>query len=171
MDVERIQKINAMALELMKQGLAADREDAVVQAERMFKAKGSGEYAEIRDTMQKVEQEGAPTAPKGESGDLSQDQLKDILEQNTKFVVRKLKELEDKMIAVEKDIATINNKLTYQRPAQPSSQEPPRLGEIPANNQIQRGPDPKVSASNHPRTGNFNEAEVSIEKFFYMGRK
>ncbi|MFA6461686.1 MAG: hypothetical protein WCV90_05425 [Candidatus Woesearchaeota archaeon] len=170
MDVERIQKINAMALELMKQGLATDREDAVNQAERIFKAKGSTEYSGIRDTMQKVDQEAHPDVPRGENGDISQNQLKEILEQNTKYVVRKLKEIEEKMAALEKEIASINNKLTYQRPVQ-SSQEPHRLGEIPANNTIQRGPDPVVSAANHPRTGNFNEAEVSIEKFFYMGRK
>ncbi|MFH0701795.1 MAG: hypothetical protein V2A62_05155 [Candidatus Woesearchaeota archaeon] len=170
MDVERIQKINAMALELMKQGLATDREDAVVQAEKIFKTKGATEYSSMRDTMQKVEQQATIDTPKGETGDLSQNQLKEILEQNTKYVVRKLKEIEDKMLALEKDIASINNKMTYNRPVQ-SSQEPPRLGEIPANNQIQRGPDPKISSSNHPRSGNYTENEVSIEKFFYMGRK
>ncbi len=170
MDVERIQKINAMALELMKQGLATDREDAVNQAERIFKAKGSTEYSAIRDTMQKVEEQAAPETPRGEAGDISQSQLKDILEQNTKYVVRKLKEVEEKLAALEKDIASINNKMTYSRPVQ-QDQAPPRLGEIHTPNVIQRGPDPKISATNHPRTGNFNEAEVSIEKFFYMGRK
>lgn len=170
MDVERIQKINAMALELMKQGLATDREDAVNQAERIFKAKGSTEYSGIRDTMQKVEQEAHSDVPRGENGDISQNQLKEILEQNTKFMVRKLKELEDKIAALEKEVASINTKLTYNRPVQ-QDHAPPRLGEIHTPNTIQRGPDPVVSAANHPRTGNFNEAEVSIEKFFYMGRK
>ena len=37
MDVERIQKINNLALELMKQGLAENREDAVNQAEKIFR--------------------------------------------------------------------------------------------------------------------------------------
>jgi len=168
MDVERIQKINAMALELMKQGLATDREDAVNQAERIFKAKGSTEYSAIRETMDKVEQQATMDTPKGEGGDISQSQLKEILEQNTKYVVRKLKEIEEKMANMEKEIISLNNKMTYQRPAQ---QEAPKLGEIHTPNTIQRGPDPVVSAANHPRTGNFNEAEVSIEKFFYMGRK
>ena len=36
MDVENIQKINSLALSLMKQGLATDREDAVKQAERAY---------------------------------------------------------------------------------------------------------------------------------------
>jgi len=170
MDVERIQKINAMALELMKQGLAADREDAVTQAERIFKARGSGEYTEMRDTMGKVEQQAHIDTPKGEAGDISQNQLKDILEQNTKYVVRKLKEIEEKIAALEKDISSINTKMTYNRPVQ-ATQEAPKLGEIHTPNPVPRGPGAQVSASSHPRTGNFNEAEVSIEKFFYMGRK
>ena len=51
MDVERIQKINKLALDLMRQGLASDRDDAVVQAEKIFRAK-DGEYSSIRDRMQ-----------------------------------------------------------------------------------------------------------------------
>lgn len=165
MDVERIQKINAMALELMKQGLATDREDAVVQAEKIFKTKGATDYASIRDTMQKVEQQATIDTPKGDSGDLSQEQLKEILEQNTKFVVRKLKEIEEKIVALEKDIASINTKMTYQRSVQPTE------ATASQQSQIQRGPNPTVSAANHPRSGSYTENEVSIEKFFYMGRK
>ena len=36
MDVERIQKINNLALDLMKQGLAPDREAAIAQDEKIF---------------------------------------------------------------------------------------------------------------------------------------
>ena len=36
MDVELIQKINNLALDLMKQGLAQDREEAVEQAEKVY---------------------------------------------------------------------------------------------------------------------------------------
>ena len=41
MDVEQIQKINQLALDLLRQGLATDREDAVRQAERIFKGQGA----------------------------------------------------------------------------------------------------------------------------------
>ncbi len=171
MDVERIQKINAMALELMKQGLAADREDAVVQAERIFRSQGANEYSSLRDTMGKVEAEATmDSKPGAEKPALQQDEIRQIMEENTKFMVRKLKEIEDKLQALERDVASINSKMTYQRPATPA-QAPLGPGEIASNHpQIQRGAGQQVGSS-HPRSGNYNDADVSIEKFFYMGRK
>ena len=51
MDVERIQKVNNLALDLMKQGLAQDREEAVTKAEEIFKERDTEDYANIRQTM------------------------------------------------------------------------------------------------------------------------
>ncbi len=52
MDVERIQKINKLALDLMKQGLATSREDAVIQAERTFRDQDASDYSSIRERME-----------------------------------------------------------------------------------------------------------------------
>lgn len=164
MDVERIQKINSLALELMKQGLATDREDAVNQAERIFKARGSTEYSSMRETMSKVEAEAEPK-PKNDAP-LADSQIKDIMEKNTLFIVKKFKEMEERVAALEKEVVTVNNRLLSVRQA-PS----PAAGQPQQQQAIQRGPNPVISAANHPRTGSFNESEVSIEKFFYMGRK
>ena len=57
MDIEQIQKINEMALNLMRQGLAQDRADAVVQAERFFKNQDSSDYSSIRKTLDEVQQD------------------------------------------------------------------------------------------------------------------
>ena len=48
MDVERIQKINNLALDLMKQGLASDKDDAIAQAERIFRAKPEDSFLEVQ---------------------------------------------------------------------------------------------------------------------------
>lgn len=165
MDVERIQKINAMALELMKQGLAADREDAVVQAERIFKARGATEYSSMRETMSKVEAEAEPKPKDGTP--LADSQIKDILEKNTQFIIKKFKEMEERMAALEKEVVTVNNRLLSVRQA-PSAAP---AGQPQQQQTIQRGPNPIISAANHPRSGSYNEGDVSIEKFFYMGRK
>ena len=56
MDVERIQRINNLALDLLKQGLAVNRDDAIAQAEIVFRGdKGTEEYNELRQTINKVE--------------------------------------------------------------------------------------------------------------------
>ena len=181
MDVERIQKINKLALDLMRQGLASDRDDAVVQAEKIFRSK-DGEYSSIRERMQ-----GGPeplqsaaslaltpnTAQAVASADLHPEKVKDILLQNSQFLVKKITEFQEQMQAMRKEL----DMMKQLRMSQPQQQNavpagPPRLGEIPAHNpDIQRGQPTPASATNHPRTGNFKAEEISIEKFFYMGNK
>src|SRR3989344_7596667 len=179
MDVERIQKINKLALDLMRQGLASDRDDAVVQAEKIFRAK-DGEYSSIRDRMQATEpqRESAaslaltPQNGSSASADLHPEKVKDILQQNSQFLVKKITEFQEQIQAMRKELDMIKQ-LRISAPQQSSAPAaPPKLGEIPAHNpDIQRGQPTQASASNHPRSGNYKVEEVSIEKFFYMGNK
>ena len=37
MDIDRIKKINKLAIDLVQQGLAVDKDDAISQAEKIFK--------------------------------------------------------------------------------------------------------------------------------------
>ena len=180
MDVERIQKINKLALDLMRQGLASDRDDAVVQAEKIFRSK-DGEYSSIRDRMQATEPQKessaslalSPQTAQSASADLHPDKVKDILLQNSQFLVKKITEFQEQMQAMRKELDAFKQQRMVQSPQQNSVPAgPPKLGEIPANNpDIQRGQSTPASASNHPRSGNYKVEEVSIEKFFYMGNK
>ena len=176
MDVERIQKINKLALDLMRQGLASDRDDAVVQAEKVFHAK-DGEYSSIRDRMQEpsaaslaatsLSQQQQPAA-----ADLHPDKVKDILQQNSQFLVKKITEFQEQMQAMRKEIESLKQLRMGAPQGAPVSSAPPKLGEIPAHNpDIQRGQAAQATASSHPRSGNYKVEEVSIEKFFYMGNK
>ncbi len=166
MDVERIQKINSLALELMKKGLASDREDAVRQAELVFKNNSSeSNYAEIRELMEKVRPDQAKSG--NETADLSKEKVQEILEKNTQFIVKKMREFQEKMESLEKEVNQLRTQINYQRlptvkeVVGQNQQQPPKLGEI--SNVTVPG--------NHPRSGNYKESDVSIEKFFYMGRK
>lgn len=179
MDVERIQKINKLALDLMRQGLASDRDDAVVQAEKIFRSK-DGEYSSIRERMQGGPEPLQPTSaaslaltPNNQqsgSADLHPEKVKDILHQNSQFLAKKISEFQEQMQAMRKELDMLKQ-LRMSQPQQQNS-APPKLGEIPAHNpDIQRGQPAQASATNHPRTGNFKAEEISIEKFFYMGNK
>ena len=77
MDVERIQKINNLAVDLEKQGLASSREDAIAQAERIFSSEKKEGYNAIKEA----------TAPVQQRSEISQDSIKQILEQNTKYLL------------------------------------------------------------------------------------
>ncbi len=166
MEVETIQKINNLALELMKQGLAKDRSDAVIQAEKIYVQQNGGDYTCLRRTMEEVknEQEGMPKR----EVDLSSENIKEILEQNTSFIVKKLKEFQDKMTSFENEIAALRTKMTYERPVpRPALSSSIQEAEIPK-------PAPKITretAPDHPRSGAYRQEDVSIEKFFYMGGK
>ena len=166
MDVERIQKINNLALDLMKQGLATDREAAIQQAEKVFRGQDAEDYHDIKERMKDVKTE--PQEEKKEAvADISQDQIKDILEQNSKFLVRKIKEFQEKIGSLEREISQLRTQMTYQKlPTVKeviSNKEPnqQKTGEIPSNS----------PPADHPRSGNYNDTDVSIEKFFYMGTK
>ena len=169
MDVERIQKINTLALDLLKQGLAGDREEAVIMAEKIFRNKDGGNSS-IRETMHEVQRHANQQSGNSEPhSEMSQDSMKQIMEQNTKFIVNKFKEIQEKLAALEHEIAAMKGTMrpsaqTNHPSIQPSN--PQLRGSASAASQIQPS-----SAASHPRSGNFGAADVSIEKFFYMGNK
>ncbi|MBS3123776.1 hypothetical protein J4437_04015 [Candidatus Woesearchaeota archaeon] len=190
MDVDQIQKINTLALQLLNQGLAKDRADAVIQAEKIYKGQGGEDYAEIRGRLEPSQP--AVTNLRKEdkvSLGLSEDKIKEILEKNTNFLVKTIKEFHEKVSSMEKEMVELKQKLrnvhsSVSTSSQESSQQAPQpaqqvaqqtygLGEIPANNPYPRGDTVKSnqSSASHPRVGNFSGADVSIEKFFYMGHK
>ncbi len=168
MDVERIQKINALALELMKSGLASDREDAVIQAEKIYRSRDPQEpYKSMRETMQEVKAD-AGRGNTNQSSEMSDDKVKDILEKNTNFMVSKIKEFQDKITALENQIGSLRNQMSYQKPQQSAA---PEVRQMPQSSPQQPMRGESSSSSTHPRSGNYNSSEVSIEKFFYMGSK
>ena len=185
MDVIRIQKINDMALELLKQGLAQDREAAVAQAERIFEGKSADDYQEMRQTVKEVKEEKREIL-EGRDGnrgsDLSDNKIKEILKKNTDFLVRTIKEFNAKISSLETQMADLKSTISgIQGPrikelvtdevppvidredVKPDSnpQETSQREEVPAPQEPKR----------HPRSGNYVENDVSIEKFFYMGSK
>jgi len=201
MDVERIQKINALALDLLKKGLAPDREAAVTQAEQVYRGQGAGaeEYAgfqkrfqETRGEMQNTVQpqgssSSSATSMTGSGSDLAPEKVKDILQQNTNFLVKKIKEFQEKVDALERELATVKNRMLYQNVPRENSvapqqhQEAQMRKEVPilsaSSGAVLHGsesgnggmPRQEVKSEPHPRSGNWKGEDVSIEKFFYMG--
>lgn len=182
MNVDQIQKINALALDLLRQGLASDREDAVNQAERIYEHRYGDSATQMRQTQQAVNSEGHPRPSASSSSysssavtndpELPPEKVKEILEKNTNFLVKTIKEFQERMLAMEKEVSSMRQGMANARVDRMSqSGTPPPLGEIHTTNNIQRGKTEAPTAENHPRTGNFKQAEVSIEKIFYMGPK
>jgi len=168
MDVERIQKVNNLAIDLMRQGLASDREDAIAQAEKIFKERDTEDYANIRERMN----ESQPQQEQQQSSEkeLSQDEIKDILHKNKEFIVRTFKAMQDKIDYFEREMSFLKSKVNSIGPKVKEIV----TNEIPSPNQRieqHQAPSPAQNGNGHPRSGNYVESDVSIEKFFYMGNK
>ncbi len=172
MDIEQIQKINKLALDLMKQGLAADREEAVQQAERIFREQGGSGYSSIRNTMGDVQAEAKLTVQKAAASELSQDSVKEILEKNTTFLVKTIKEFQEKITSLESEMQVLKTRMNFQAPAQRAAEpRPAPQSSAPASSGSGGQSAAQAAAPNHPRSGSYTQQDVSIEKFFYMGKR
>ena len=170
MDVDRIQKVNNLALDLMKQGLAQDREEAVVKAEEIFKERDTEDYANIRQTMEEVKPEIRVEEQREEkTEELSQETIKEILGKNTQFIIKTFREFQEKIAGMEREISFMKNRMLNSGPAvkEVVSNVNKESGQQPA----QQAEQEKPAENSHPRSGNYKNEDVSIEKFFYMGNK
>lgn len=186
MNVEQIQKINNLALHLMKQGLAEDREQAVFQAEKIYQQDNSDDYANFKENM--IQTEFKETSNRGMVQEkLSPDKIENILQQNTKFLVKTIKQFQVQMDLMQREINSMRSKVTYNNIPSASQiltkdvvkspeQDITRINQ--AEPQTQKAPVQQVAPgingkvpNNHPRLGTYSEEDVSVEKFFYMGSK
>jgi hypothetical protein len=174
MDVEQVQKINNLALELMKQGLAPDREAAIAQAEQIYSQGDTQGYNEMRETLQEVQAEKKPEI-KEDTSELTQNEIKTILKKNTDYIVGKLKEFQVKISSMEKIIAELRQR-TNRIQDMPSVKDLMAKG-VEQADEMEITPkgasvkDTPKKQEPHPRVGNYVADDVSIEKFFYMGNK
>lgn len=168
MDVEKIQKINNLALELIRQGLVQDKEEAVRQAERVF---AQQDYSSLRETMTGEKEIMAGAGKEEKTG---QEELKGVVEKNTAFLVGKMKEYQEQIDSLRKEIISLRNEMAGMRGKVDGLKvaTEAKRGEPQQRLEAERGSAGKSSGSSgHPRSGNYNENDVSIEKFFYAGKK
>ncbi len=186
MDVEKIQKINKLALDLERQGLVSNRDEAIAQAEKVFSSENSEAYNSIKDNVDN-DRFNPQITPKDNEKPLSEDKIKTILEQNSSFLVRKIKEFQEKIEMMENEVGVLKDKIAQQKiptigelmaqsksstESVASASQEPQVNEAPAQPQAPTKEEiNKDVPKNHPRSGTYKDDDVSIEKFFYMGSK
>jgi len=162
MDVDKIQKINSLALELMRQGLASDREDAVKQAEMILSKK---DYTNLKETMHEEKEE-----IKSELG-YDSNRLHEIMEKNNAFIVQKIKSFQEQMDSLKKEVENLRGSMTTMNRKVSGFGENSAPRTESSSSSSSSTPNKQTEIRDHPRVGNFTSGEVSIEKFFYAGRK
>lgn len=194
MDVERIQKINNLALDLMKQGLAADKDEAIAQAEKIFRAKPDDSFSgsEMQDNSLQARPVGSSESSdnSSESGKeeekvvLDQAKIEEILEKNVTFLVNKIKEFQEKIDSMEENMSSLRREMSKFRVANRPANAPTVAQHNPTVEQESEVSQPTPSAptqesntqsgpasNGNPRSGGYEEEDVSVEKFFYTGTK
>ncbi len=174
MDVERVQKINSLAMDLVNQGLAADKEEAIKQAEQILAKK---DYSSLNNQVSEVKGEiGGVENTTEQTPELGQEKIKEILQKNTEFIVKRMKQFNDQFLemnnsfdALRGEIDIINGRIKELQMARSNTPEKTQTPEKPP--QEQPPAESNSDHSKHPRSGNFKDQEVSIEKFFYSGSK
>lgn len=153
MDVEKLQKINALANELKKHNFASNSNDAYEQAQEAFKMSEKEEKkAEVAPiTPEKpVEQETKLDA------DFFEKKLQLVLEMNNKKYDKIIAEMQEGMQQMAQEIIKLRD-----RPVE-------RVEKIEKQVQKELKTVPKES---HPKRGEYTSSDVDIQKMFYFGNK
>lgn len=195
MDIEKIQKVNALARELMKHGQARSMDEAVMLAEKqlggtsnveprpgLVTGYGDGNQANPVDSVRTApaSQKTAPasySAPVKESvadnrshDEQSYDRIAfRKLSQQVEQQAGELKAIRMKMNELITEFNSIQEK-AKQKAASPVASQHEMSRAHPKNpDQTQFKPVPKKEP--HARSGNYTPADVNIEKIFYSGHK
>lgn len=160
MDIDRIQKVNMLADNLVKQGLASDKDDAIRQAERIYDVQTPSRVEVVEETL----------APKQDA--MTEERLHEILEKNTQFLVKTIKDFSKRLNEIEQKLASRSRIRVEELPHAPAGSVPASHVAPPPPPPVQADPSPpKRTVPINPRSGNYKDEDVSIEKFFYMGSK
>ena len=151
MDVEKIQKINDLALKLQQQA-GMSREEAAKQAEIMLSKDTNMEVSEI--TPQKLKE--IETQEKSQPNITWQEAMK----KNTDFVVKQFKDIQREIINIKAEMDTLKTHVKNMKTA-----PPPPPAKVETQKELNKEPE------KHPKRGDVKENDVSIEKMFYFGSK
>jgi len=150
MDVEKLQRINALASELRKHNFALSSDEAYQQAEQVYEG-GTG-------TQVLVEQKPMITSQNQDA--LSLRRFEMMLEQNNK-------RYEAEFATYRNAINMLANQLELLK-AELVKSNVERNAERPKEKQAELKTEVKEA---HPRQGNFQPSDVDMQKMFYFGAK
>jgi hypothetical protein len=157
MNVEQIQKINNLALELMKSGMAESRDDAIEQARKIL----DKDHVTKEDNVE-VNSIGVAVNKDEPKKELSKNEIEEILSKNTQYVVRTLKEFQQRIEDMEGKLSLLKSQVNTQRTVR-------EIVRTPQEQNVEQKSEPVDKDAPKPRYGDYTPKDVSIEKYFYCG--
>ncbi len=189
-DYETKLRINNLARELLKTGVAASTADAYARAEQILGVKEEQPKETPKlEILPEKKKELLPVAgidtlhKKYDDNHLIIMKELDVLKSKTNELIIEFKKTNDFMITLRQEILEIRkaqalmHKLQEagRKPIEEAAQQEPTLQELNAApqpaQQSQKGSFESGAKSTHPRSGGYSPEDVAIEKFFYTGSK
>lgn len=146
MDVDKIQRINALTSELRKHNFATSSEDAFQQAEQLYE--DSPEQIVVEEKQPAAEQ----------TTHLEERKSELLIQMNNKKYEQEFALLRSALNTLAQELETVKTELRK------FSEQNPR----PKEKQAELKTETKEA---HPRQGNFTPQDVDIQKMFYFGKK
>lgn len=184
MGVEEIQKVNALARELMRHGIATTSDEAVLKAEEMLRGNGVSSMTAAITSGTSI----GRTEPYPASQEMLSSLNMDVRSLGVRFdaIAREVISLKDEIKKLGGGLSDVNrqvNRLSVQQPAshvehndeamhQPAMatapmQQPAAREPVQAAVQIER---PKPAMTARAGREEFKPEDVAIEKIFYFGK-
>ena len=157
--IEDVQKVNEMAQELLNQGMAKDREDAVKKAQEVLNKNIQNQQSINSENKVEVTEENKGL-----------EYYKNMISRTKEQMERQLSVFTQKMNEMIKEINDIKEQLKSRGPAK-SASEMNVDTEQPIAESTQEKQTELKKDEPHPKRGNATSEDVSIEKMFYFGNK
>ena len=169
MSVEDVMKVNKLAQDLLDQGLAASREDAVKRAQEMLAKEIAGNDIKMEETDEKQN-----IAVQ----DDSLDKLKNMVERTKEYNERHFKDFKEHIEKLYGEINTLKEEVIslkakgVSKTAQDSGLSEKSTSEAVEEPKEEQKELPKEEKEDpHPKKGNYNSEDVAVDKIFYFGNK
>jgi hypothetical protein len=145
MDVEKLQKINALANELKKHNFAQDNDDAVAQAEGVYNPKEKQKEPEPSIVIDKMDD------------GLTEQKFQMLLQMHLQKYEQELQQVKTKLGEVSTELEQLKTTIFQMPKEQPVKEKQKELKSKPVES--------------HPRRGDYTSADVDVQKMFYFGNK
>lgn len=152
MSVEDIQKVNKLSQELLDQGIADSREDAVKQAQQILNK-------EIVD-KQEISEDGNIVV----KDDL--EYYKNIITRTKEYTLQQLNKFKKEIETLTTEVHRLKAELSALKPGEGKSVQEPVEQKKDVQNPLKT-----EKKEPHPKQGRFTSADVAVEKMFYYGKK
>ncbi len=156
--IEDIQKVNKLAQELLNQGVATTRDEAVEKAQQFLNK-------EITSESQKVTSEN-----KVQAADITLENLKNIFDRQKEMTQQKFNDFRSAINALAEEINNIKKELKSRPMPEAKTAEQAGLEPEKKTGQVKLEK-PKEEKESHPKRGNWKSEDVAIDKIFYYGNK